>query len=129
MNQLPFQVIQALMSNKYKKDEGENMINSFFDLPFALETTNKRRGSRDETPLHLLELVREKFLPDEKECGKGLNAYNKVLPRHSFDSAAELKAKGTHFKSSSTFCPTDISFTSFFGYGQLTLPPIVPAFS
>ncbi|CAK9188478.1 unnamed protein product [Ilex paraguariensis] len=59
-----------------------------------------------------------------KDYGKDQNDPNMVV-RHSFGSATELKAKGIHFKSSGTFCLTDISFTSSFGYGQLTLPPMV----
>ncbi|CAK9185903.1 unnamed protein product [Ilex paraguariensis] len=123
-NQLPFQVIRALMSIRYKEDEGENMIHSFFEKWYGLETTSKGQGRQDEQPLHLLGLVREKFIPHKKDYAKDRNAPHKAL-RHSFGSATELKAKGIHFKSSGTFCLTDVSFTSSFGYGQLTLPPIV----
>ncbi|CAK9176718.1 unnamed protein product [Ilex paraguariensis] len=114
----------ALMSIRYKEDEGENMINSFVEKMYA--TTSKRQGRQDEQPIHLLGPVREKRIPRnrKKEYGKGRNAPDMVI-RHSFGSATELKAKGIHFKSSSTCYLTDISFTSSFGYGQLTLPPIV----
>ncbi|CAK9187389.1 unnamed protein product [Ilex paraguariensis] len=90
---------------------------------YVPRTTKNRQGHQDKQPLHLLGLVREKHLPRNKEDGKDRNAPNKVL-LHSFVSATKLKAKEIHFKSSNTFCLTDISFTSSFGHGQWTLPPM-----
>ncbi|XP_059669833.1 UPF0481 protein At3g47200-like [Cornus florida] len=44
---------------------------------------------------------------------------------YSFRSATELKAKGIHFKPSSTSFLSDFTFTSHFGYGVLTLPQLI----
>ncbi|CAK9185898.1 unnamed protein product [Ilex paraguariensis] len=133
-NQLPFLVIQALMSIRYRDDEGEKMIDNFLHSSYAPRMANKKQESQDEQrqPLHLLELVRQKYLSHShhkanggRKKGKNSSSTTSKASDHSFGSAIELKAKGIHFKSSGISCLTDISFTSSFGYGQLTLPPIV----
>ncbi|CAK9178111.1 unnamed protein product [Ilex paraguariensis] len=135
-NQLPFLVIQALMSIRCPKEDGEKIIHNFLHSTYACRTANKKQERQDEQrqPLHLLELVREKYLSHShhkanggRNKGKDSSSTTYKSSHHSFGSAIELKAKGIHFKSSckTSLCLTDISFNSSYGYGQLTLPSFI----
>ncbi|XP_059668332.1 uncharacterized protein LOC132313542 [Cornus florida] len=50
---------------------------------------------------------------------------SRMLSLTHFDQPKNLKAKGIHFRPSTTFFLNDFAFTSRFGYGRLTLPQLV----
>ncbi|XP_057983702.1 putative UPF0481 protein At3g02645 [Malania oleifera] len=137
-NQIPFFVLQALMSLKFQGDEGAKMIETFIDDIFLASSFPQARDPQCLQPLHLLEFLRSKLL---HECGKDhqkLQSYKLHQLKskkktqgtamdhpHLFCSVTELKAKGIHFKPSNTRCLKNIKFKSNCVYGQLMLPPKV----
>ncbi|XP_059651124.1 UPF0481 protein At3g47200-like [Cornus florida] len=66
----------------------------------------------------------KKVIPCWPKRGHKESDPHKDLYDHSFRSATELKARGIHFRPSTTFSLTDFTFTSRFGYGLLTLPQL-----
>jgi len=142
-NQLPFLVLKALMSLRFKEDEEKDIINSFIEHgrafpPLVTSWQKKLSGfiprniwgrkapqpepPKDEDyPVHLLELVRAKLfeVPNTQESRPQLSS-----DWYSYRSAKELKAVGVHFKPSKTHLYTDVEFKSSFLSGKLTLPPI-----
>ncbi|XP_059653438.1 UPF0481 protein At3g47200-like [Cornus florida] len=116
-------------------------------------TMGREQTYKDEIkqPLHFLDLIRRRFIgqysqSDEEERSSMTKVLHQVQPRprfpcwpkrghmkikpvkdlfgHSFRSATELKARGIHFRPSTTFLFNDFTFTSWFGYGRLTLPQL-----
>ncbi|KAA8517231.1 hypothetical protein F0562_017517 [Nyssa sinensis] len=68
-NQLPFLVLQALMSTRFPEYEGEGLINTYIDNAYMLGGRMSKKGRVREyhkhhkkQPHHLLELVRKRFL-------------------------------------------------------------------
>lgn len=73
-NQIPFKVLQVLMSFKYKENEGEEMINKYFNYLNSGEAESQINqelpgGVDGKEPLHLLELLR-RVLYDDGEAKK-----------------------------------------------------------
>ncbi|XP_059671012.1 uncharacterized protein LOC132316551 [Cornus florida] len=168
-NQLPFLVLQTLMSARFPKDEGEGLIETFIDTYFVNawilgQRSNGAKYDGDQQPLHLLELTRRRFLgshspmtghgqisstrgedgprkQDEPGCCSFKRPSLSRLKRHratkqedllkdmfgseSFRSATELKARGIQFRASNTCILNDITFTSRFLHGLVTLPHVV----
>uniref|UniRef100_A0A5B6ZF54 Uncharacterized protein n=1 Tax=Davidia involucrata TaxID=16924 RepID=A0A5B6ZF54_DAVIN len=117
-NQVPFQVLEALMSFRFKENEGEQMIKRFI-MRSRKEPVQEERGVLNQ-PLHLLELVRAQFID--------FNAVNEVHgcyltgEWYAHRSAKDFKAAGIHFMPSKTTRLTDINFESKGTFGQMTLP-------
>lgn len=149
-NQLPFQVLELLMSLKYKDDEGMKRIDAFlevqipWDLPFQIKKETKGSGCENQ-PLHILQLFWKKLLLDQyadevnqplphlnslrsSQRVKHKNGWGKVNPKdyiHSFRSVTELKAKGIHFRPIDPKSRKAIKFKSFWFSGLLELPPFL----
>ncbi|KAA8518026.1 hypothetical protein F0562_015493 [Nyssa sinensis] len=117
-NQVPFQVLEALMSFKFKKNEGEHMIKCF--IMRSKEIVLEERGVKQ--PLHLLELVRAQLI----DFNTVTEEYGCYLTGdwYTHRSAKDFKAAGIHFKPSKTSRITDITFESKGTFGQMTLPLI-----
>lgn len=148
-NQLPFQVLELLMSLKYKDvDEGMKRIDAFlevqipWDLPFQIKKETEGRGCENQ-PLHILQLFWKKLLLDKyaDEVNQPLYHLNSLRSSqkekqkkgtvnlkdyiHSFRSVTELKAKGIHFRPIDSKSHKAIKFESFWFSGLLELPPFL----
>ena len=142
-NQLPFLVLKALMSLRFKEDGEKDIINTLIGHTRALSplgTTTQEKLSRfipisiwgqealqskpqkDEgDPVHLLELVRAKLIDVLKKLETGPHSSSDW---YSYRSSKELSAVGVHFKPGKTHLYTDVTFKPSFLSGKLTLPPI-----
>ncbi|KAM4079966.1 hypothetical protein ACB094_09G155600 [Castanea mollissima] len=142
-NQLPFLVLKALMSLRFKEDEQKDIINIFIGHTGALPPlgntcqeklsrfipTNiwgrevpQSKPQKDEgDPVHLLELVRAKLIDVSNNLESGPRSSSDW---YSYRSAKELRAVGVHFKPGKTHLYTDVTFKPSFFSGKLTLPPI-----
>ncbi|XP_059654774.1 UPF0481 protein At3g47200-like [Cornus florida] len=154
-NQLPFLVLQALISctgisAEVKWDELiENSIVQYY-IDVHTMWTKQTYKHEVEQPLHLLDLMRRRFLGKYSSTKKAAvrssdkvhqdgqpQPYSSCPPkrehresnpvkegyRHSFRSATELKARGIYFRPSTSFL-NDFTFTSRFGYRLLRIPHI-----
>ncbi|XP_060174613.1 UPF0481 protein At3g47200-like [Lycium barbarum] len=139
-NQLPFEVLQVLMTYKFNKDEGMKMINQFISSshvsppqehgfirsikdffggnPFSPETTNGK-GHDHERPSHLLELLRTHLIDPKAFLGGGRYLRGECC---SYRSAMELRRAGIHFARGKGRPLSDIKFKSFDCTALLTLP-------
>ncbi|BFG37921.1 hypothetical protein CerSpe_241950 [Prunus speciosa] len=148
-NQLPYQLLELLMSSTTKNQELFSSIQSFVGMQIIaaekpLEYSRERKIPVHEEAIraahlfkeaayqavyhtayhptyHLLDFLRERML--------GLppfhhDDYRKEDNSPSFRNAQELKAAGVHFRRSKTSFLCDISFTSLGFVGFLSLPPI-----
>uniref|UniRef100_A0A2N9GGJ1 Pyrroline-5-carboxylate reductase dimerisation domain-containing protein n=1 Tax=Fagus sylvatica TaxID=28930 RepID=A0A2N9GGJ1_FAGSY len=142
-NQLPFLVLKALMSLRFKDDEGKSIINNFIEHTRALPPLGTswmekllscipiniweqeapqpelREVEIKDQPVHLLELIRGKLIDNSRKNGSDLSS-----DWYSYRSAKELRAVGVNFKPGKTHLYTDVKFKSTFLTGKLTLPPI-----
>ncbi|KAG1371138.1 UPF0481 protein [Cocos nucifera] len=108
-NQLPFVVLDALMSLKPVN------LDEFFGKIIEI------RCKAPRTPYHLLDLLRTKLLgPDKKLQPPCLGA---ALP--SFRSVKELREAGIKFRQSNTNYLSDIQFSPCAVWATLWLPKIV----
>ncbi|XP_052176586.1 UPF0481 protein At3g47200-like [Diospyros lotus] len=121
-NQLPFEFLKALMKLRFEGGEGEQMIDDFIRLIMEENAKPKGGEKEKEEPVHLLELVRTKFVDvDEITRGSCDSSSNWC----SYRSVTELKSVGINFKCSYSRRFSDITFKSgSFLSGYLRLPPI-----
>ena len=149
-NQIPFRVLNVLMSNIYKENEGLTMIKSYLYRThwgnFQKEDT---RDEKEEEPHHLLGLLKtliskrsdhvgtvaENVETVAKNVGFGMDLTHYL---QSFGSVTDLQAKGINFKPSNSICLhsaknekpksislRDVEFRSGFFTGELKLPLLV----
>ncbi|RVW35964.1 hypothetical protein VitviT2T_012759 [Vitis vinifera] len=121
-NQLPFRVLELLLESRFKGNEGMEMIEKFIHFTIKGWMPSKVTcDPNEEKPSHLLDLLRRRFLGDQKSCktesgkGEGWNSYRNVN---------ELKAAGIRFRPAKSGSLRDISFKSYFFCGFLNLPEI-----
>ncbi|CAN4109156.1 unnamed protein product [Withania somnifera] len=122
-NQIPFWILKLLISLRYDKDEGEELLEMF--LNFTLFGEYEQIGescNHVEEPLHLLEAFRTRLVSQKSEVRNLHHHVNMKSYIHSFRSVTDLKAKGIYFKPSCTHSLKDIKFKSRYFYGQLVLP-------
>ncbi|GFY98164.1 hypothetical protein Acr_12g0007050 [Actinidia rufa] len=136
-NQIPFQVLESLMSLKFEDDEAMRMIDEFLhspvsaDLQFKIRKVVKNR-KYEKPPLHLLELFRTKLLLDhicnshrgtwKHKCrGKRILNFKEYI--QSYRSVTELEAKGIHFSPSNSKSLNAVKFKSSCFYGRIELRP------
>ncbi|XP_031128629.1 UPF0481 protein At3g47200-like [Ipomoea triloba] len=150
-NQLPFQVLQALISCRFNdNEEGMKMINKFIkrlrpDPPHKRQSgwiTNTKNLIRDlcfpntdpeegpvhqdsTPPAHLLELLRRRLIKCTSATGSGGSEQAKGGDEwFSYRSATELKKVGIHFSPAKNRCFSEIRLNSSFHYARLILPPV-----
>ncbi|BFG41317.1 hypothetical protein CerSpe_275910 [Prunus speciosa] len=131
-NQLPYQLLQLLMSSSQIQEKLKESIDVFVwrNSPAAAHQKQQKQRSQlgqdvaipmEAEPTHLLELLRTTMLgtsPNNKsEKTKG------TLP-HSFRNVQELQAAGIHFSPSNGNSLRGISFNSSLCSGILSLPQI-----
>ncbi|XP_059298144.1 UPF0481 protein At3g47200-like [Lycium ferocissimum] len=140
-NQIPLWILKLLISLRYDKDEGEELLEMFLNFTLFGEYDQKGEMSYNhvEEPLHLLEAFRTRLVSQHSEVRKNLHRtctpqwlkrkksiindrVNMKSYIHSFRSVTDLKAKGIYFKPSCTHSLKDIKFKSRYFYGQLVLP-------
>ncbi|XP_043692945.1 UPF0481 protein At3g47200-like [Telopea speciosissima] len=109
-NQLPFLVLQALMSFKHSENEWLVLIHKFVKIPLRLQ--NRTSPERDDKPAHLLDLLRKKLIEMRNDDW------------HSFRSVIELKKAGIKCKKINGGSLRDIKFEDRFISGDLFLPQL-----
>ncbi|CAB4289909.1 unnamed protein product [Prunus armeniaca] len=116
-NQLPYQLLQLLMSSSQIHKELKKSIDDFVWRNSLAQNQNQQNPEAE--PTHLLELLRTTMLgtsPSEKTKGT-------KLP-HSFRNVQELQAAGIHFRPSNSNSLRSISFNSSLCHGIVHLPQI-----
>ncbi|XP_058224994.1 uncharacterized protein LOC131334137 [Rhododendron vialii] len=136
-NQIPFLVLETVMSLKYQGNVWMDVLDMFCDelMSFGVEDyTDNAKASEiyKKKPLHLLEYfwLREHAFYQPYNTLKlrgtaGTSAkqsINKFI--YSFRSVSELKSKGIHVRPSGVHSRKAVEFTSFFFFGLLKLPPL-----
>ncbi|KAI7992780.1 UPF0481 protein [Camellia lanceoleosa] len=128
-NQLPFQVLELIMSLKFKEDEGMKSINAFLNSVISSDTRqihNKDISETDKKSFHLLQLARTKYLNLNQSLHKYSKPKSDVMEYFlSFGSATELKAKGIHFRPNRSLSLEGIEFKSWGFFGRLELHPFL----
>ncbi|KAH7855060.1 hypothetical protein Vadar_020810 [Vaccinium darrowii] len=135
-NQLPFQVLELLMSLKSKHNKLTEMVDKFLDSLDSRESTRQDKKVRREfrivtkQPIHYLEYI---WLRDNKLSQTNHTRGTLVSSTlsdfsdfyYSFKSITELKAKGIHARSGSVYTHRDFKFKSFFFFAVLEIPPLI----
>ncbi|KAH7855444.1 hypothetical protein Vadar_024960 [Vaccinium darrowii] len=144
-NQLPFQVLELLMSLKSKDNKLTEMVDKFLGSLESRELTrqdtkelgkefkrllaNKRIDTKQ--PIHYLEYI---WLRHNKLSQSSLTCCGTLVSStlsdfsefyYSFRSITELKAKGIHARSGSVYSQRDFKFKSFFFFAVLEIPPLI----
>ncbi|KAF5802282.1 hypothetical protein HanRHA438_Chr06g0266901 [Helianthus annuus] len=150
-NQIPFVVLEVLLTLKFPDDKGEDILNGFFNyLNFGEVVIRDESLFGNKKPLHLLELYRSYFisLPASLALGStktssgstnmssnmssmgrrrskkkdSVEDYNYIKRNRSFASVTELKAKGIFLKCAHDESKNEgIKFYSHYCYGELVL--------
>ncbi|KAF7130347.1 hypothetical protein RHSIM_Rhsim10G0160600 [Rhododendron simsii] len=144
-NQLPFQVLELLMSLKLKDnnfaellDEDWENNSEAYDMPNQRDKNELRRKFRDfldrkeidrKQLLHYPEYMwfqRNKFFQSHIHVSGTSDEGRFWDLFYSFRSISELKAKGIRARRGSTYNQRDIKFrSSFFFFAVLEIPPIL----
>ncbi|KAK6933942.1 Protein of unknown function DUF247, plant [Dillenia turbinata] len=119
-NQLPFIVLQAIMTMKFQPIDWE-MVRDFIRQQHMAPHCAVSDIGRGYQPLHLLELLRTEIVGVAADVGKINSAEGDY--RVTFRSVTELKAAGIHFKGNACSL-REISFKSHLFHGELLLPKI-----
>ncbi|KAK7840254.1 upf0481 protein [Quercus suber] len=150
-NQLPFSLLQVLLSFNYQENEGLRIIKKFLKRGFSgklwIGDDKEEAGDENEhpVPVHLLDLLQREISRcgfQNDQCSRFSNIWKSNWRRYhqdltdylesfhlanklkeSFRSITELKARGIHFKPSKSVSLRDVDFKSHYVYGMLTLPP------
>ncbi|KAK9289718.1 hypothetical protein L1049_007877 [Liquidambar formosana] len=147
-NQLPFLVLEELMSLRLVKDGWREMIINFIKqaratppprgdswkkmiINFMMSkciwgkqgSTMTKKGGFEGHPVHLLELFRTQII-DIKALTSDCGCSQSSTDWFSYRSAKELKMVGIHFRAHEIRCFSDVKFKSNLFSGQLTLPPV-----
>ncbi|XP_052176583.1 UPF0481 protein At3g47200-like [Diospyros lotus] len=137
-NQLPYEFLKPLMKLRFEGGEGEQMIDDFITQIMQdpheenarcwkncwnSKPDPKPKGDEKEKeePVHLLELVRTKFVDVDEITRGSCDSSSNWCP---YRSVTELKSVGINFKCSHSRRFSDISFKSGCLSGCLRLPPI-----
>ncbi|XP_048432519.1 UPF0481 protein At3g47200-like [Pyrus x bretschneideri] len=147
-NQVPYQVLELLMSSSNKCGELKKSIETYVQAnigapgktqpkkpeqtqPNVAITMEKEPAHPEEKPAHLLDLLRTRMLgtqknPDnqDKDPPKNPDKRPKDHSVQSFRNVQELDAAGIHFTLSNSNYLGDISFVSHCFAGFLSLPAI-----
>ncbi|XP_059298300.1 UPF0481 protein At3g47200-like [Lycium ferocissimum] len=152
-NQLPFEVLQVLMSCKFKNNEGMGMINDFISSAHNKpdqghgfiqcikdffrnflgkncqgEGPSLTKQESEKTPLHLLELLKTHLIDPKalsEECDQpGESSCDQPGESWSYRSAKELRKAGIHLRPGKSPGLLDVKFDSFLFSSLLTLPPM-----
>ena len=135
-NQIPFKVLNVLMSNIYNENKGLESIKSILNV-MHWGTVQKHDTPDEDEPANLLELQKRQISKRSgpEEIVPKIKDFISSLP--SFGSVSDLQAKGINFKPSNSISlhPAekekpksislrDVEFRSGFFTGELILPPL-----
>ncbi|KAK9075841.1 hypothetical protein SSX86_004170 [Deinandra increscens subsp. villosa] len=133
-NQIPFVVLQVLLKLKFPDDEGEDVLNRFFNYLNYGEVVvrnEKVLNNKHRYPLHLLELYRSYFIslsvspstssPKESKGNDSVEDFNYVKRSRSFASVTELKARWIFMKRMEDEPSGAVEFNSNRFYGEFKL--------
>ncbi|XP_068307224.1 UPF0481 protein At3g47200-like [Pyrus communis] len=121
-NQVPYQVLELLMSSSNKCRELKNSIETYVQVNIG-EPGKKQPNvaiTMEKEPAHLLDLLRTRMLGTQKNPDKRPKDHSV----QSFRNVQELDAAGIHFTLSNSNSLGDISFVSHSFAGFLSLPAI-----
>ncbi|MFS7943301.1 hypothetical protein Hanom_Chr06g00498681 [Helianthus anomalus] len=135
-NQIPFIVLEILLKLSFPEDNGEDVLNGFFNyLNYGEVIIRDKKVLGRKQPLHLLELYRSYFISFSASSTKSscmgrrrskendsVEDYNYVKRNRSFASVTELKAKGIFLKCTHDESKNEgIKFYSRHCFGKLVL--------
>ncbi|XP_042479758.1 UPF0481 protein At3g47200-like [Macadamia integrifolia] len=133
-NQLPFLVLQALMSFRHSENDWQCLIYKFVDLPLKLQSTTSIE--KDDKPAHLLDKLHKKLIGEERTPESSENKKKPIGHQqrkssemkdddwHSFRSVIELKKAGIKCKKSNSGSLRDVKFEDHRVSGDLFLPQL-----
>jgi hypothetical protein len=140
-NQIPYEVLDFLMSNIYEENEGLTMIKSFLNwIQWGNFQKIDTRDEDNEVPLHLLGILKTQIskVGDHVETVTDIVGMDASRYFQSFGSVSDLEAKGINFKPSNfislhsaknkkpkSISLQDVEFRSGFFTGELKLPPLI----
>ncbi|XWS43075.1 hypothetical protein CRYUN_Cryun16bG0070100 [Craigia yunnanensis] len=133
-NQLPFRVLQLLISSVNKGDDLRKSINEFIDKKIKKTVAvveQEARPQEDQGHTHLLGLLRERLLGNHKATnnkssmeGEGRRSRRSQQPNKGFRGISELKEAGIQLSSNESSSLRDVNFQVGF-LGTLKIPRIV----
>ncbi|KAF7148419.1 hypothetical protein RHSIM_Rhsim03G0032300 [Rhododendron simsii] len=141
MNQLPFQVLESLMSLKSDHSELLETMDKIWDLVKSRGSSRKYKKKLDnkrtsrKKPLHNLEYFwlevnglnqpNHPLKSNTPSIHRNLVKPDYMGSYYSFRSISELKAKGIHARRSTSYPSRAFSFKSFFFFGILEIPLLI----
>ena len=135
-NQIPFRVLDVLMSNIYEENKGLEMVTSFLRDMHWGNILEQDTPDKDKEPNHLLGL--QITLISKCDCLVKIypQDFTSIFP--SFGSVSDLQAVGINFKASNSISLhsakqeipksislRDVKFRPGFFTGELILPPLL----
>ncbi|KAJ4978519.1 hypothetical protein NE237_009299 [Protea cynaroides] len=120
-NQLPFVVLQALMSLNIPGDEGEGLVHEFIGKQTRSISYHSSENQDQDQPPHILHLLRKELVGTEPQQ----EPIQELSNWHSFRSVTELRAGGIECRESPSSSLKDVSFKIQRFQGNLFLPSIV----
>ncbi|KAF7147875.1 hypothetical protein RHSIM_Rhsim03G0033000 [Rhododendron simsii] len=140
-NQLPFQVLESLMSLKSDHSELLETMDKIWDLVKSRGSSRKYKKKLDnkrtsrKKPLHNLEYFwlevnglnqpNHPLKSNTPSIHRNLVKPDYMGSYYSFRSISELKAKGIHARRSTSYPSRAFSFKSFFFFGILEIPLLI----
>ncbi|CAN6586314.1 unnamed protein product [Malus baccata var. baccata] len=131
-NQVPYQVLELLMSSSNKRKELKKAIETYVQANIGAPGKKQSKKQeqkqsnvaitmeKEKEPAHLLDLLRTRMLGPPKNPNKRAKDHSV----QSFRNVQELDAAGIHFTLSNSSFLGDISFVSHSFAGFLSLPAI-----
>ncbi|XP_043692947.1 UPF0481 protein At3g47200-like [Telopea speciosissima] len=124
-NQLPFLVLEALMSFRHREKYWQDLIHKFVKMPLNLES-NTSPENEDYKPAHLLDLLHKKLIGHDNDQHRKSEPSKKSNDgKHTFRSVFELKKSGIECKRSEGGSLRNVYFINDCIGGDLVLPHIV----
>ncbi|KAF7148067.1 hypothetical protein RHSIM_Rhsim03G0032500 [Rhododendron simsii] len=140
-NQLPFHVLESLMSLKSDGSELLETMDKIWDLVKSRGSSRKYKKKLDnkrtsrKKPLHTLEYFwlevnglnqpNHPLKTNTPSIDRNLVKPDYMGSSYSFRSISELKAKGIHARRSTSYPSRAFSFKSFFFFGVLEIPLLI----
>lgn len=133
-NQLPFLVLEIVMSLKFQGNEWMDVLDTFCDmLSFGVEEYNNNAKASEickKQPLHLIEYFWLRERAFNENTLKSRSSTARISAKQSINkfmcsySVSGLKRMGIYVRPTGIRSRKGVEFTSFFFFGVLKLPPL-----